>query len=168
MQLAGLRLSRLLGKANFNPNQPRVPRGNPRGGQWTREGIESGTEPSDPPPSGPPILLGDPEDPLEIPRDRPTSARRRNAVIKRLARWAARQGLRRAPLVGQAIWVYEFAERIAVFLERPKALDELQRDADRWRLGTERHTSSRRTQRGRRAFRKSGFRRLRTRCAYPG
>jgi hypothetical protein len=26
----------LLAKANFNPNQPRVPRGNPDGGQWTR------------------------------------------------------------------------------------------------------------------------------------
>jgi hypothetical protein len=25
-------------KANFNPNQPRVPRGNPDGGQWTDAG----------------------------------------------------------------------------------------------------------------------------------
>ncbi len=25
-------------KANFNPNQPRVPRGNPDGGQWTSTG----------------------------------------------------------------------------------------------------------------------------------
>lgn len=28
-------LDRLHGKANFDPNQPRVPRGNPDGGQWT-------------------------------------------------------------------------------------------------------------------------------------
>lgn len=27
---------KLFGKANFNPNQPRVPAGNPDGGQWTR------------------------------------------------------------------------------------------------------------------------------------
>jgi hypothetical protein len=26
------------GKANFNPNQPRVPRGRPDGGRWTRDG----------------------------------------------------------------------------------------------------------------------------------
>jgi hypothetical protein len=30
-------------KAGFNPNQPRVPRGNPEGGQWTRVGGGSGT-----------------------------------------------------------------------------------------------------------------------------
>ena len=29
-------------KANFDPNQPRVPRGNPDGGQWTRTGGGSG------------------------------------------------------------------------------------------------------------------------------
>ena len=31
-------LQALLRKANFNPSQPRVPRGNPDGGQWTRVG----------------------------------------------------------------------------------------------------------------------------------
>jgi hypothetical protein len=30
----------LLVKANFNPSQPRVPAGNPDGGQWTNEGAE--------------------------------------------------------------------------------------------------------------------------------
>jgi hypothetical protein len=28
-------------KANFDPNQPRVPAGNPDGGQWTRVGVSS-------------------------------------------------------------------------------------------------------------------------------
>lgn len=32
-------------KANFNPNQPRVPRGNPRGGEWTRVGGAPGVSP---------------------------------------------------------------------------------------------------------------------------
>ena len=42
---AGARVLALLGKANFDPMQPRVPRGNPRGGQWTRvEGWRSGTD----------------------------------------------------------------------------------------------------------------------------
>jgi len=35
-QLAFIRLETLLRKANFNPSQPRVPSGNPDGGQWTR------------------------------------------------------------------------------------------------------------------------------------
>ena len=40
---AGARVLVLLGKANFDPTQPRVPRGGPDGGQWTRvEGWRSG------------------------------------------------------------------------------------------------------------------------------
>lgn len=33
---AGRRLQALAAKANFNPGQPRVPRGNVDGGRWTR------------------------------------------------------------------------------------------------------------------------------------
>ena len=33
---AGARVLALLGKANFDPVQPRVPRGDPDGGQWTK------------------------------------------------------------------------------------------------------------------------------------
>lgn len=40
--LAGKRLFALLGKANFNPAQPRVPVGISDGGQWTGTGIGSG------------------------------------------------------------------------------------------------------------------------------
>jgi hypothetical protein len=32
---------------HFNPNQPRVPKGNPEGGQWTEGGAGSVTQPSD-------------------------------------------------------------------------------------------------------------------------
>ncbi|RDJ93507.1 hypothetical protein B4Q13_21440 [Lacticaseibacillus rhamnosus] len=35
MLLAAYRLTALLRKANFNPNQPRVPAGSPEGGEWT-------------------------------------------------------------------------------------------------------------------------------------
>lgn len=38
MQLAYARHLVALGKAGFNPAQPRVPAGHPEGGQWTREG----------------------------------------------------------------------------------------------------------------------------------
>lgn len=40
--LAARRLATLLGKANFNPAQPRVPAGNSDGGQWTDTGAGSG------------------------------------------------------------------------------------------------------------------------------
>jgi hypothetical protein len=36
VQVKLLRLAFLLRKANFNPDQPRVPAGNPDGGQWTK------------------------------------------------------------------------------------------------------------------------------------
>jgi len=36
-------LSLLEGKANFNPSQPRVPKGNPDGGQWIDEGADEGS-----------------------------------------------------------------------------------------------------------------------------
>jgi hypothetical protein len=38
-----LHLIALQRKANFNPNQPRVPAGNPDGGQWTGEGGGAGS-----------------------------------------------------------------------------------------------------------------------------
>jgi hypothetical protein len=42
LELALLRLGERWRKANFNPNQPRVPAGNPDGGQWTSEGGGAG------------------------------------------------------------------------------------------------------------------------------
>ena len=38
MMLAAYRLEAVLRKANFNPDQPRVPAGNPGGGEWTGTG----------------------------------------------------------------------------------------------------------------------------------
>ncbi len=38
LQIKGLRQWMLLRKANFNPNQPRVPAGNPDGGRWAATG----------------------------------------------------------------------------------------------------------------------------------
>jgi hypothetical protein len=45
VQVQLLRLE-LLAKANFNPNQPRVPRGNHDGGQWTRVGARASGTPA--------------------------------------------------------------------------------------------------------------------------
>jgi hypothetical protein len=43
LDLAGIRLQLLLRKAGFNPDQPRVPAGQPGGGQWT-DGGDGGPE----------------------------------------------------------------------------------------------------------------------------
>ena len=45
VELALLKLAHFYRKANFNPNQPRVPAGNPDGGQWTSEGGASRNDP---------------------------------------------------------------------------------------------------------------------------
>ena len=37
-----IKLLRLRRKAGFNPNQPRVPSGNPDGGKWSDEGFSGG------------------------------------------------------------------------------------------------------------------------------
>ena len=50
VELTLIKLAHFYRKANFNPNQPRVPAGNPDGGQWTRDegvvvpGSPAGTE----------------------------------------------------------------------------------------------------------------------------
>jgi len=134
LMLKAARLQALLGKANFNPNQPRVPRGSPHGGEWTRVGPGADA-------SGTPriIRVSGGEDPPDIPRKRPPTTRERNTIVKRLARWAARRGLRRIPVLGDAIWIYEFAERLAAYLEPPRTLEELQRGVPRWKIGTDVH-----------------------------
>ncbi len=97
-----------LRKAGYNPNEPRVPAGNPDGGQWTREGGGAHSTASSPvlsdasadnhwipgaqyaandTPSigynqGPPL-----EAPPEIPEEEPPTAKIRNAFLRAAARW---------------------------------------------------------------------------------
>jgi hypothetical protein len=124
-------------KAKFDPNQPRVPAGDPDGGQWTDGGGGrlSGSAGSD-------TLWGsdnddnDDDDLSDIPEERPVSARLRNAVIKTVARFfsanvALRGELRSA--VGRALivlevasWVHEFVPYIAAYSDPPKSLGVLQ------------------------------------------
>lgn len=75
-------------KAGFNPNQPRVPAGNPDGGQWTGSG-GGGSSSS--------TVGGDAltqvaqnasfDQPPEVPKERPQDVRDRNRAIRRLARF---------------------------------------------------------------------------------
>jgi hypothetical protein len=112
-------------KAGFDPNQPRVPAGNPEGGRWTDGG--GGTR----------VAQNDSSDLLtDIPKERPTSAKLRNAVVKLVTRHVSSLLLLNEELRGSvghvlnvlelASWVHEFVPYIAAYADPPKTLEELQ------------------------------------------
>lgn len=144
-------------KAGFDPNQPRVPRGQPGGGQWTYAGGgDGGVGGSDAQPFGMVKIVihprpigegggdgsGSPSEtpPLgdwpHIPEEEPASRQLLNAFIKQAAYWLAKAALREviSPEVGTFInilegvhWAYKAAPYIQAYLDSPKSLDELQR-----------------------------------------
>lgn len=119
-------LQALWRKANFNPDQPRVPRGHPDGGRWTQVGDSPAA-----------ILVSDEGEPLgpppDIPASRPTDATTRNRVIRSVAGWA-RTLSRRAGPVGLFLDYLDSTRlttdlnEIDAYLDEPKTLEELQRD----------------------------------------
>lgn len=133
------------GKANFNPGQPRVPKGNPDGGQWTDAGGSSGGEAgragrndprvlsdatadnewrpgaqyasNTPKRPGPGHNGGPPlNEPPEIPQKKPAIKQEQNAVVKALARYIDQ--LKRSNVA---------AARIAALIDAVIWLDKFQR-----------------------------------------
>ena len=154
---------RELHKAGFNPNEPRVPAGNPDGGQWTREGA-NGTEASSLSPvvsdatpdntwtpgaqyaaNDPPATGDSRNKPPEIPADEPATAQFRNAFLKSAAYFLADLLLAEEPigwyLLGlQATeWLSEYLPWITAYLDQPKTWEELQQNALRKRPGYDIH-----------------------------
>lgn len=152
--LAAYRLDALVAKANFNPNEPRVPRGNPRGGKWTKEGGGSGASPGSGAGSKPhspasprpkrldvrPRGIGDNggpplEEPPHIPAEPPPTRKLRNAVIKRVAKWFLKAAVKHAiPEIGlyldaieAASWIHDHYPYLQAALDEPKSLDELRK-----------------------------------------
>jgi hypothetical protein len=123
-------------KAGFNPNQPRVPAGNPDGGQWTGSGGSGSSSSSA---SGGELTQvaqnATFDQPPEVPPERPSSARARNAVIKQVAKHVARlafeatlgKARRILDAMELAYWVIEEGGAyIEAYADPPKSLDELQ------------------------------------------
>ena len=123
-------------KAGFKPDQPRVPAGNPDGGQWTGSG-GGGSSSS--------TVGGDAltqvaqnasfDQPPEVPPERPSSPRARNAVIKQVAKYVARLAFeatlgkvrRILDAMEAALWlIEEGAPYIEAYADPPKSLEELQ------------------------------------------
>jgi hypothetical protein len=156
--LAGYRLIALLEKANFNPNQPRVPRGNTDGGQWTNAGGSSRPAGQDRPspvwlsPPGadirPRAIVHNPDPPLtgeppHIPTEPPNSGTVRNTIIRttvRLLVGAARSGSPvRAGLwaaIEAATWAKPY---IRSYFDGPKSLEDLQRAVSDRKTGYDVH-----------------------------
>ncbi len=141
----------LLGKANFDPNQPRVPRGSPGGGQWTKvpgwhgnnppTGAAANEAPASRPPSGisrpPPRFSPIPpnEPPPQIPTIEPPRASLRWPIVKLVARWVFRIGVEATPVgrvldvIQAAEWIYRYGPYVQAYLDKPKSLAELQQAA---------------------------------------
>lgn len=106
-------------KAGFKPEQPRVPKGSPGGGQWSDDGASaSGSSP-------------DPSTPI-TPTERPSHRTERTGKVREIARW-----LSRIPVVGLAIqaysglennarWLRDYRDVIQTYRDPPRTLDELQ------------------------------------------
>lgn len=125
MKAEQLRL--LLRKGGFRPDQPRVPAGNPDGGQWTDE-------------FGQIILANyDPSEFPDVPEDPPPTRHERNVWSVRVARYLFLTGVA-VELSQFPDWVERYArDRIIAYLDEPKFLDELQRAADEPKPGYDNH-----------------------------
>jgi hypothetical protein len=135
MMAAFARLQAFAEKAGFNPDQPRVPAGNPDGGQWTgSNGSAEGRQPGIGDNGGPP--LDSPAPPKE-PKDKPSRLQAAKALAKQL--------LRRAGPIGALLTAIEVAEHyseipsITSYQDAPKTLSELQQNAGKRRPGYEDH-----------------------------
>jgi len=148
-----------LAKGGFNPEQPRVPAGQPHG-EWTYvpgyakprqhgggpdgEATDGGAPPEPPPGAG-----GD--EPPRIPTQPPETPQERNRTARRAAEWLKRAltaGARSAPHPGVraflailrgAWWLADNLPRIRSYLDDPKTLQELQDAVAHPAAGYERH-----------------------------
>lgn len=125
----------------FNPGQPRVPAGNPGGGQWTREGAAGGRlRLAGPKLPGIGHNQGPPLDELPpLSKGRPPASEDRTATIKETVRRLARYGGPIGRVIGAAIWLYEYEAKIEAALDPPMSLDELQRAVASPKAGYHRH-----------------------------
>jgi len=121
-----LAMHRHMRALKYNPDQPRVPRGNPDGGQWTDAGG-----------NGNPIaqrrvrLAGDvpTNDPPEVPKERPKTSGERVGWLKAAARMAAEHGIAAVEFAKIYPWMAYYAAGMQSYNDSPRTLEELQTQA---------------------------------------
>jgi hypothetical protein len=130
-------------KYGYNPNQPRVPRGQREGGQWVDSGDSSGRI----------VIAGDipTNDTPEIPEKSPQTSRARTAALKLAARMLQNVGAI-AELAKTHAWLNTRSAEIESYRDPPKFLDELQRWASTPATGYDKHHIVEQTQAGREGF----------------
>jgi hypothetical protein len=140
-ELARARLDR-----KYSPDQPRVPGGNPDGGQWTREGggwTPGGRAVRDPKVvSEPRIRLAGPmptNDTPEVPPEKPPTAQERNRVARTVANWVSKYGGPIGRVLAGAYWLYEEYPNIKSYQDPPKSLQEVQDAVSQPRRGYDIH-----------------------------
>src|SRR5262249_46283187 len=113
--------------SHYNPNQPRVPAGDPRGGQWPSAG--AGDRTADPDDREPQQLIrlaqaDSPDIPPKIPRLKPPTRKGRREIIRLVTEWLFAHGEDIAVEAGH--WFEEFYSAIKASFDSPKTLKELQ------------------------------------------
>lgn len=125
---------RLFLRANFHPDEPRVPAGNSDGGQWT---VGNGSSLRTHVGRLPAIRVSEkPNDDLpKIPKEPPPATSQRWAIVKRLASWAAETALRGTP-IGRIIegirvieWIRDYYPYIEAYRAPARSLEQLEEDA---------------------------------------
>lgn len=116
-----LAMHRHMRALKYSPDQPRVPRGNPDGGQWTETDANG-----NPVGSSRVRLAGDvpTNDPPEVPKEKPKTASERSAAAK-LASKILSSAATVAKITELAVWLAPYASGIVSYNDPPKSLDEL-------------------------------------------
>jgi hypothetical protein len=124
-------------KAGFRPDQPRVPAGNPDGGQWTAEDGWGNDTTNDARVTLAAIRVPRIPQKPRIPQQRPPTERERNQIARELAR----EGVEAlgAAIAGGANWLYEKGAEFYASFDSPKTLEELRRGVAEPRAGYDNH-----------------------------
>jgi hypothetical protein len=139
-------------KANFDPDEPRIPKGEPGAGQWTYEegyakprehgdgqsgeGSSGGGTGQEPPADagGDEPGAGGDAGPPQIPAEPPATAKERNSFVRRAAVWLAQAAERQLRvyllMLEMAVWPVEYLPEIRSYGDAPRSLEELQDAAD--------------------------------------
>ena len=127
-------------KYNFNPAQPRVPKGEDGAGEWSGDGSSSGRI----------RLAGDipTGDSPEIPSERPSTSAERTVAKKDVARAMAEYGLAFAGFAKLSAWFQTYRAEIESYNDPPRSLEQLQERVSTPEPGYDKHHIVERNQEG--------------------
>ena len=127
-------------KANFNPDQSRIPVGSEGAGRWTDDAQLTLVADKPEPSAGPPL-----DKPPAIPPTKPSTPQKKNSFLKAAAQWVAR-AVRSATPAGRFVaalealsWFDPERPYFEAYQDPPKTLEELQDAVSDPKTGYNRH-----------------------------